>query len=60
LAEKLNLKEKPGKLERMEAGLASAAVGVLNGARIIRTHDVSQTKKFFSVLDTILDQSWRR
>lgn len=39
--------------ERLEAGLAATAVAVLNGANIIRTHDVLQTKKFLSVLDRI-------
>lgn len=43
----------PGPLERLEAGLAEVAVAVLKGAQIIRTHDVSQTKRFLIVLDAI-------
>lgn len=43
----------PGPLERLEAGLAEVAVAVLNGAQIIRTHDVLETKKCLIVLDAI-------
>lgn len=51
------LKEKLGKefvpKERLEAGLAATAIAYLNGARIFRTHDVLETKKFLAVLDAI-------
>ncbi len=53
LKEKLKLKEVPLPAERVEAGLAEAAVAVLKGANIVRTHDVLQTKKFLSVLDSV-------
>ncbi len=39
---------------RIEAGLAAAAVAVLNGASIIRTHDVMQTKKFLTAFEKSL------
>lgn len=38
---------------RLEASLAATAVAVLNGANIIRTHDVLPTKKFLAVIDKI-------
>ena len=53
LQEKLSLNDLPKTEERIEAGLAEAAVAVLNGATIIRTHDVLQTKKFLAVLDEL-------
>lgn len=39
--------------ERLEASLAATAVAVLHGASIIRTHDVLQTRRFLSVIDTL-------
>lgn len=51
LKEKLNLPEIPGSEARLEASLAETAIAVLNGANIVRTHDVLETKKFLSVLD---------
>ncbi len=53
LKEKLNVTEIPGPTERLEASLAETAVAVLHGARIIRAHDVLETKKFLVVIDTI-------
>lgn len=50
----LKLSEMPGPLERLEAGLAETAVAVLHGARIIRTHDVAETKKFLAVLKAVI------
>jgi dihydropteroate synthase len=51
------LKEKLDKAfvpqERIEAGLAGVAVAVENGASIIRTHDVLQTKTFLTVLQRL-------
>ncbi len=44
-----NLARLPGPLERLEAGLAEAAIAVQQGARIIRTHDVKATAAFFAV-----------
>lgn len=39
--------------QRLEGSLAATAVAVLNGANIVRTHDVIETKKFLAVLDKI-------
>lgn len=39
--------------ERLEGTLSSIAVGVLNGANIIRSHDVLQAKKAIAVADAI-------
>lgn len=48
----LHLKEiSPEK--RLEGALAETAIAALNGASIVRTHDVLQTKKFLTVLDLI-------
>ncbi len=41
LKEKLNLSEIPGPGDRLEASLAETAIAVLNGASIIRTHDIA-------------------
>lgn len=51
LEQELHLKQTPGTHERLEAGLAETAVAVLNGAGIVRAHDIKQTKRFLSVLD---------
>jgi len=51
LKKKLSLETLPH--ERIEAGLAGAAIAVRCGASIVRTHDVLATKKFFAVLDTL-------
>lgn len=53
LQDELKLSILPSPLERLEASLAETAVAVLNGANIIRTHDVLQTKKFLVVLDRL-------
>jgi dihydropteroate synthase len=53
LQEELQLKETPGPLERLEAALAETAVAVINGAKIVRTHDVKETKRFLLVLDRL-------
>ncbi len=39
--------------DRLEGTLSSIAIGVLNGAHIIRSHDVLQTKKAIAVTDAI-------
>lgn len=49
LAQELHLEHIPGPLERLEAGLAEAAIAVQQEARIIRTHDVKATASFFAV-----------
>lgn len=53
LKNELKLSATPSSSERLEASLAETAVAVLNGAKIIRTHDVLQTKKFLTVLDKL-------
>ncbi len=53
LQESLNTREIPAVTDRLEASLAANAIAVLNGASIIRTHDVIETKKFFSVFNYI-------
>jgi dihydropteroate synthase len=39
--------------DRLEGTLSSIAIGVLNGAHIIRCHDVAQAKKAIAVADAI-------
>ena len=38
-----------GVSERLEAGLATLAIAVQKGARIVRVHDVAQTRRFLTV-----------
>ena len=38
---------------RLEGGLAAAAIAVLQGARVIRTHDVGSTVKALRVAEAI-------
>jgi len=52
LKDSLNLETMP--TERLEASLAETAIAVQNGAGIIRTHDIMQTKKFLAVLEKLL------
>jgi dihydropteroate synthase len=47
----LGLKDIPSSTERLEGSLAETAIAVQNGASIIRTHDVIETKKFLAVLE---------
>lgn len=42
-----------GVFERIEGSIASATIGVLNGAHMIRCHDVAQTKKALAIVDAI-------
>ena len=53
LALGLKLSDIPAPNQRLEAGLAVTAAAVLKGANIIRTHDVSATKKFLTVFDML-------
>jgi len=39
--------------DRLEGTLSSIAIGVLNGAHVIRSHDVLQTRKAIAVADAI-------
>jgi dihydropteroate synthase len=46
-------------MDRLEGTLSSVAIGVLNGAHIIRSHDVLQAKRAIAVADAIrLAGSW--
>lgn len=40
--------------DRLEASLAETAIAIQNGAQIVRTHDVWETKKFVTVLEKFL------
>ncbi len=40
-------------LERINGSIAAAAYGVINGAKIIRTHDVKQTVEALKVVDAL-------
>lgn len=39
--------------DRLNGTLAATAMAVLNGAHIVRTHDVKETVEFLTILDTI-------
>ncbi len=41
--------------ERLEGSLAATAIGVYNGAHIVRTHDILQTKQAIKVAEAILN-----
>jgi dihydropteroate synthase len=49
----LGLPERPGINDRLEAALAETAVAVLNGASVVRTHDVPATVRFLAMLDAV-------
>lgn len=49
----IGMEEEPSPKDRLYGGLAATAVAVLNGAHIVRTHDVKQTNEFLTMLDTI-------
>lgn len=53
LQKEFGLAKTPPPEERMIAGLAEVGVAILQGARIIRTHDVRETKQFTTILDRI-------
>lgn len=53
LQEEMRLLSMPYPTERLEASLAETAIAVMNGASIVRTHDVFTTHKFLSVLDRL-------
>ena len=40
--------------ERLEGSLASLAVSIMNGANIVRVHDVKESKRVAGLVDTIL------
>ncbi|MCK4428552.1 MAG: dihydropteroate synthase [candidate division Zixibacteria bacterium] len=41
--------------ERLEGSLASLAVSIMNGANIVRVHDVKESKRVACLVDTILN-----
>ncbi len=49
----LGMEREPSPKDRLYGGLAATAIAVLNGAHIVRTHDVKQTNEFLTMLDTI-------
>jgi dihydropteroate synthase len=53
LQEDLGFDHPPDVQNRLEGALAETAVAVLHGAKIVRTHDVAETKKFLAVLDRL-------
>lgn len=53
LQDELKLPTLPLPTQRLEASLAETAVAVLNGANIVRTHDVLMAKKFLTVIDRL-------
>ncbi len=40
--------------ERLEGSIAASVFGIINGAQILRTHDVKETKRAVAVADAIL------
>jgi dihydropteroate synthase len=40
--------------ERLEGSLAALAVSIMNGANIVRVHDVKESKRVVSIVDAIL------
>jgi len=42
--------------ERLEGTLASIAVGIINGAKIVRVHDVLETKRTVSIVEKLLGE----
>ena len=53
LKDALGLTEPAPCEERLEASLAETAVAVSNGACMVRTHDVRETRRFLAVIDAI-------
>jgi dihydropteroate synthase len=43
--------------QRLEGSIASAIIGVLNGASLVRVHDIKETKRAIQVVDAILESS---
>jgi dihydropteroate synthase len=41
--------------ERLEGSLAALAVAIMNGANIVRVHDVKESKRVACLVDTIID-----
>ena len=43
--------------DRLEGTMASIAMGIINGANIVRVHDVLETKRTISILERLLGES---
>lgn len=43
--------------ERLEASLATVAMGIMNGAHIVRVHDVEATKKVAMMVDAVRNEN---
>lgn len=46
--------------ERLEGTIAAAVIGAMNGASIVRVHDVRPVKKALSVADAVRGEIWTR
>ncbi|MGC8883723.1 MAG: dihydropteroate synthase [Bryobacteraceae bacterium] len=46
--------------ERLEGTIAAAVIGAMNGASIVRVHDVRPVKKALSVVDAVRGEIWTR
>lgn len=61
IGELLGQKSKPLKVtERLEGSLACAAIAVMNGAHIIRAHDVKETRKVVDIAYQIKEATKRK
>jgi len=54
LKDQLNLEQIPKPTNRVSGSLAETAIAVQNGAAIVRTHDVKETKQFLTILEKFL------
>lgn len=52
----LGFADAPPAEDRLEASLAEAVIAVLNGADIVRTHDVMETRRALAVVDALKDK----
>ena len=43
--------------ERLEGTMASITVGIINGANIVRVHDVIETKRTISIVEKLLSEN---
>ncbi|MCH9024149.1 MAG: dihydropteroate synthase, partial [candidate division Zixibacteria bacterium] len=41
--------------ERLEGTAATVAIGILNGASIVRVHDIAQMKRVSTMVDAVLN-----
>ena len=43
--------------ERLEGSLAAAAIAIMNGADIVRVHDVKASKRLASMTDAVMQEN---